>query len=308
MGVDVVIVNWNGGPGLLRAVKSAQAFGGTPIVVDNASSDGVIDEVARMPGVVVLRHDRNRGFATAANTGAAAGMGEFVMLLNPDTEIIHGTATDLGAQFASSDAVLLGIGLARADGSPIPTVRGLPSGRDLVVDLLRSHALKARIQGADAGLPGTRPRGAGRYVVGSAIAMRRSDWEHYGGLDEGYFVWYEDIDLGARVHRSGDSVAATDAVVVRHLGTNSLATLSRRRRQSLRIASALRYSRRNLGLRASALVVANAPAAMIIGVADDVAHAAVDIVRFRRSRHAAGDGQAGEDLPGAGRVEVHLPD
>jgi GT2 family glycosyltransferase len=291
VGVDVVIVNRNEGSALMRAIRSAQAFGGTPIVVDDGSGDATIDEVTRLPGVAVLRHDRNRGLATAANTGVAAGMGEFVMLLDSDTEIVTGTAADLAARFAVTGAAILGIDLQRTDGSRIPALRNLPRARDLVADLLRLYPLTGRLRGPDAGLPGTRLRGRGCYVVGSAIAMRRSDWEAYGGLDEGYFLWYEDVDLGARVTRSGDAVASCGTVVIRHTGKNSLAAVPRRRRQRLRISSAFRYARRNMGLAASLAVVVAAPAAMLIGIADDVAHGVVD--GRQRDRPGASEDSAG---------------
>jgi GT2 family glycosyltransferase len=58
MGVDVVIVNWNGGPELIRAVKSVQRFGGRPIMVGNASTEGSINDLtaaARVTRGVVPR-------------------------------------------------------------------------------------------------------------------------------------------------------------------------------------------------------------------------------------------------------------
>jgi GT2 family glycosyltransferase len=123
------------------------------------------------------------------------------------------------------------------------------------------------------------------------MAMRRSDWEGIGGLDERYFLWYEDIDLGARVHRSGETVATCDAVAVRHSGGNSLAAVPRRRRQRIRIASAFRYARTHLGFRASLAVAATAPAAMLIGIGDDIAHALAGARRSERS--AASEESAG---------------
>ena len=66
MGVDVVIVNWNGGAELVRAVESVLRFGGNPIVVDNDSTVGTIDEVQDMVGVNVTGHERN-WFAAACS-------------------------------------------------------------------------------------------------------------------------------------------------------------------------------------------------------------------------------------------------
>ena len=96
LGIDAVIVNWNGGDGVLLAARSAVAFGARAIVVDNGSTDGSADRLERsLPEATVERMGRNAGFAAACNRGAALGGGEFIFLLNPDAAIVAGTPDDL---------------------------------------------------------------------------------------------------------------------------------------------------------------------------------------------------------------------
>lgn len=285
MGVDVVIVNWNGGPELLRAVRSAVAFGGRPIIVDNASTEGSIDDVEALADATVIRHARNVGFAAASNAGAAAGSQHVVMLLNPDAEILQGTADHLEAAFEATGAMLLGPLLVNDSGRPIPGLRPLPTTAGIVTDLLRITQAQSRL--GRGGVSGensptrSMPSGEAGWHVGSALAMRRVDWSALGGLDDGYFLWYEDIDLGARVRRAGGRLAVAEGVLIRHAGASTWGRLPRWRRQWLRAVGARRYARRNLGLASALTVALVTPPALAIGLVLDIAHLPLDTLRRR---------------------------
>ncbi len=92
----VVVVNLDTGPYLTRCVRSAFENAGDAslevVVVDNDSHDGSADAaVAANPGTVLIQNGSNRGFAAAANQGMRATTAPFVLLLNPDAEILAGT-------------------------------------------------------------------------------------------------------------------------------------------------------------------------------------------------------------------------
>jgi len=269
--VDVVIVNWNGGHELVTAVESVLRFGGRPIVVDNASTDDTaLREVARATGATIVRNARNTGFAAGCNSGAAAGTGDVVMLLNPDAEIVVGTAADLEVAFAETRAMVIG---PRLENQGTPSIRPAPRVADLVIDLLRLASLRHRLRWRSTPPATMRVAPQGEdWLVGAALAIRRTDWERLGGLDPGFFLWYEDVDLGARVALAGGTIALTEKVRVRHLGASTWIRLPRRRRQWLRIRGAWRYARRHLGWPAAASIAAAAPPALALGVALDIAH------------------------------------
>lgn len=276
MTVDVVIVNWNGGPELITAVESALRFGARVIVVDNASSHGTIGTVAGKQPVTVLRHVTNRGFAAGCNSGVAAGDGEYVVLLNPDAEIVAGDVQQLEAVFGSTSATVVGLRLEHSSGRKLLSIHPFPSVVDLLVDLLRIRAVTQRFRGEFHQI--VRPLArqplvpTAGWVVGAALAIRRRDWQRVGGMDERFFLWYEDIDFGARVARAGGSVVLAPSILVRHQGAVSWTRLSRRRRQWLRVLATRRYAWRHLGPGAVAALAAAAPLALVIGVALDVAH------------------------------------
>lgn len=274
MVVDVVIVNWNGGSELVAAVTSALRFGGRPIVVDNASTEvKALIDASQLPGVTVIRQPSNTGFAAGCNSGAAAGTGDVVLLLNPDAEILEGTAADLERMFKDSPAMIMALPLEHSANRRLRTISPLPRTRNVLADLVRLHSLRGRLgmhQAAPIGIDDL-PGKVG-WVVGSALAMRRTDWERIGGLDGGFFLWYEDVDLGARVARAGGTVALADGVRVRHMGASTWVRLPRRRRQWLRVRGAWRYARRHFGWTAAASVAAVAPIALALGAALDVVH------------------------------------
>jgi len=271
--VDAIIVNWNGGDELLVAIESARRFGANVIVVDNASEFGVARGLGAHPDVTLIRSPRNLGFAAGCNLGAAAGSAGIVLLLNPDAEIVAGSAADLEQAFESSSGVIIGLPLEHTSGRSLRTSYPLPGARQLLADLFRLHSMRRRL-GMDPPLQPAVDDVVTRvgWIVGSALAMRRTDWQRLGGLDDGFFLWYEDVDLGARAAKTGGTIDVAGGILVRHGGASSWSRLSRRRRQWLRIAGTHRYAARHLGRGAAAAIVAAAPAAVLAGVALDVAH------------------------------------
>ena len=92
--VDIVIVNWNAGALLHQCIQSiAATLGDDPrlgrvVVVDNASTDGSwrLDDEG-LP-LVLIRNERNLGFAAACNQGARDSAAEALLFLNPDTRLL----------------------------------------------------------------------------------------------------------------------------------------------------------------------------------------------------------------------------
>jgi GT2 family glycosyltransferase len=91
--VSVVIPNWNGAvhlPACLKALRAQRYPQVEVIVADNGSTDGSLTLLATYPEVRVVALPENRGFAGACNAGMRAAGGEFIALLNNDTEVDPG--------------------------------------------------------------------------------------------------------------------------------------------------------------------------------------------------------------------------
>lgn len=272
--VDVVIVNWNGGDEVIRAAQSAARFGGRPIVVDNGSVDGSADQVeARVREATVLRLDHNAGFARACNVGAAEGSAPFILLLNPDAEIVSGTPTELDGAFAHpSHPVVVGPKTVDADDLVNTTVRRLPTLPVLALYQLKLHRLARWIPPLReyfmVNFDNTRPAQV-EQVIGAALAIRRVDWERLGGLDEGYFLLFEEVDLCRRIADEGRVGLYWPGLTVRHLGSTSFRRLSHLQLQRIWNASLLRYARLHLGRRGVAILSMTVPYTLLVSAARD---------------------------------------
>lgn len=272
--VDVVIVNWNGGADVVDAARSATAFGGRPIVVDNGSTDGSAARVeVEVPSARVERLGYNAGFARACNVGAALGSAPLILLLNPDAAIVAGTVADLARAFDHPcRPVIVGPRTVGPDGRPERSVRRFPSLLTLLLYQLKLHPLARWIPplrayfmfefvGSEATLVD--------QVIGAAFAIRREDWARFSGLDEGYFLLFEEVDLCRRVADAGGKTLYWPDVTVRHIGSTSFRRIPHVRLQVIWNASLLRYARLHLGPAAVLLLAATIPFGLVVAVVRD---------------------------------------
>jgi GT2 family glycosyltransferase len=220
--VDVIIVAHNAGALLDAAVDTAAAQAGPDRVwvMDAESTDGSVEALAARDTGARIVAVPNRGFAASNNRGIEAASAEFVLLLNPDAELRPGALDALvAAAGAAPRAAIVGALIENPDG----TVQAESYGR--FPTLLRQigarfRRLGNRLAGNAAQSP---PRPAHvidvDWVTGAGMLVRRAAIDEVGGLDEGYFLYYEDVDWAHRMKDAGWRVLVEPrAVVVHHLG------------------------------------------------------------------------------------------
>ncbi|MGB0385942.1 MAG: glycosyltransferase family 2 protein, partial [Ardenticatenaceae bacterium] len=137
--LSIIIVSWNTCDLLRRCLASIEAGRGElvveVIVVDNGSHDGTPEMVrAEFPGVIVVEPGANLGFSAGNNVGLARASGKWLMLLNPDTEVM-GEALPVLVRFleAHPSVGVVGPDLFYADGSRQATRHRFPSPFTLFV-------------------------------------------------------------------------------------------------------------------------------------------------------------------------------
>lgn len=208
---SIVIPNWNGAkflPTCFEALRRQTYPALEIIVADNASTDGSQAIIARYPEVKLVQLETNTGFTGACNAGMQAARGDFISLLNNDTEVDPGWAAAVVACFGRHPEA------------------GLVASKMLLFDK-RDHFHTAGDFYHVDGWPGNRgawERDSGQYdreeyvfsACGGSSAYRRAMLDQIGLLDDDFFFSMEDVDLAWRAQLAGWRCVYTPSAVVYH--------------------------------------------------------------------------------------------
>ena len=231
------------------------------IVVDNASGDGTLALVREQPQVQIIANTENRGFAAAVNQGVRASAAEFLLLLNPDVQILTGVdeLVAASAQFGLAAGKLVAAGGSAQRGF---TIRRFPTPAALVFELLGlnrvwpSNPVNRNYRYLDRDLA---QAGLVEQPAGAFLMFRRDVWERLQGFDEDFFpVWFEDVDFCRRATAAGYRIEYVPSVVARHQGGHSVRQLSEGCRALYWCDSLLKYGSkhfRSMAYRAVCLAV-----------------------------------------------------
>ncbi len=211
----------------LRSVRDQTRTAHEVIVVDNASTDGSAEAIAKtFPEVRLMAETENRGFARANNLGAAHARGEYILLLNPDTVVIDG-AVDRLLAFARTrpEAGIWGGRTVYADGTLNPTSCW---GRMTLWSLFcRTSGLTwlfPRSEFFNSESYGVWKRDTVRavdIVTGCFLMLPRDLWERLEGFDPAFFMYGEEADLCLRAQACGaDPHISPDACIIHHSGAS----------------------------------------------------------------------------------------
>jgi N-acetylglucosaminyl-diphospho-decaprenol L-rhamnosyltransferase len=218
--LTVVVVSYNTRDLLDRCLTSLERSEGVTmrvVVIDNASSDGSVEMVReRFPGVELREPGRNLGFAAANNLALRDLDTPYALLLNPDTEVV-GDAPAALVRFLREHprAGVVGGRLLYGDGSFQHSGFGFPTLAQVFLDVF---PLNHRLTGSR--LNGRYPRGAYDrpfqidHPLGACMCIRR---EAVQLMDEGFFMYAEEVDLAYRIKAAGWEIWYTpEATVIHH--------------------------------------------------------------------------------------------
>ncbi len=200
---------------LERLQHAAPRRGVEVVVVDNSSADGTAELAERALGTGgrVVRRAVNGGYAAGVNAGIAAARTPWIAVLNPDTRVPEAGLDRLADLLESYPrAGLIAPRVRDGAGRPETTIGWFPT-----VARERAHSWLADrfgLPGRMAPFPPTTARV--EWASGCAWLLRRSAVEDVGPLDEGYFMYFEDVDYCRRLHDAGWDVMATPEVEIEH--------------------------------------------------------------------------------------------
>jgi N-acetylglucosaminyl-diphospho-decaprenol L-rhamnosyltransferase len=224
--IDVVIVTYCSERTILRCLETLiEELEGNFVhrifVIDNAGGDNTVALVEdHFPSVEVIAKPTNDGFAVATNEGLRRAVGEFVLVLNPDTELRPGVIEHLIEVLDSKpDIGMIGPRLVRPDGTfdhaakrSFPTVRG-------AARYLSSKQLKLPIGTTDYVAPELDEHEFGLVdaINGAFMLLPRQTLQTVGLLDETFWMYGEDLDWCHRFWDAGLSVAYDGRVTALHI-------------------------------------------------------------------------------------------
>ena len=225
--LSIVIVNWNSGSLLrncLTSIETCLKHGTSSfeiVVVDNASSDESLPDSAEFSNVLVLRNGENRGFGAACNAGARRGTGRYLLFLNPDCEVRHGSIERCMAEFLDPEVGVCGVALESESGEISRTCYRFPRLKEFCYRIFGMHLLSSRWNDGAMTYWGHGDDATVDHVIGAFYMVRKSFFDHLGGFDERFFVYLEDLDFSLRVNKEGAKIRFLAQPASFHVGGGS---------------------------------------------------------------------------------------
>ncbi|MFN3689562.1 MAG: glycosyltransferase family 2 protein [Fimbriimonadales bacterium] len=225
--LSICIVNWNTRDLLRACLRSIYRYPPPEpfevIVVDNASADGSAAMVTReFPQATLISNTANLGYAHGNNQALQRAQGEFVLLLNPDTEVFETTLGNaLAFLRAHPEAGAIGAKQLFPDGRVQPSIRGFPTPANLLFEITGLARLFPRSRR----LGGYRMRWFTYATLAEVdqpmatfLMTRRAVIEQVGLMDEAFPLFFNDVDWCYRIKQAGWKIYFVPEVQILHHG------------------------------------------------------------------------------------------
>jgi len=228
------VVNYNAGDWLARAIESIRPEGADEpnlVVVDNGSTDGSLDaiesnaddapadEISSRPSMTLDRAGRNTGFAAGVNRAAGHASREFLLILNPDCLVAPPVLARLVDELdRHPEAALVSGKVLDMDGrEQRGSRRRLPTPSRIINEMLPLGGEGIDITSTSAPAEPIEVEA----VSGACMLVRREVFVELDGLDEGYPLHFEDLDLFARLAEGGHTLRWVPEAEIVHAGGHS---------------------------------------------------------------------------------------
>lgn len=216
LSLDIVVVNWNAGRQLWECLESIVGASRKDVqlmrvmVVDNASRDGSLDRIDRLPlPLNIIRNEENMGFAAACNKGAKSSAADYLLFLNPDTRLAEDSLIKPLSFMEHSEnwrVGIMGIQLVDEDSRVSRTCTRFPKPSMFFSKMLGLDRLSPRFFPSHFMTEWDHSGSCEvEHVIGAFFLVRRFLFEELGGFDERFFVYLEDLDFSLRARQAGYS-------------------------------------------------------------------------------------------------------
>jgi len=231
--IGIIIVNWNGMKDTLACLSSLKTMKGRNdcivCVVDNASSDESIEQIQKnYPEVVIVKEKTNEGFCKANNDGMkkVLSMGvEYIWLLNNDTTVDPSALMAI-KEFDDASVGAVGSKIYFSKGCEYHASRYTKKelGKVIwyaggVIDWENMYASHRGVDEVDHGQYDTSETTS--FITGCSIFVKKEVIEKVGMLDEGYYLYLEDLDWSHRIQMAGYKTMYSPSSIVWHTNAAS---------------------------------------------------------------------------------------
>lgn len=207
--VDVVILTWNDGELLDKAIRSAQRSSGVEVeitVVDNGSSPS-----AEVPsGVHLIRSETNLGVAAGRNRGIAVGDNPYVLILDSDASLTPTALASLVDPLLADPTIAMTVPVFSGQ-LPEESAGLAPTLMRKINRVLNNTDRYESVERGETDIMWDVDFG-----IGACQLFRRSIWEAIDGIDESYFYGPEDVDFCLRVKQQSKRVVQVAQAEVLH--------------------------------------------------------------------------------------------
>ncbi len=201
--ISFVVINYNGGEYLSQCLSSIMEQGGDSecIVIDNCSSDDSLEIIKRF-NVYLVVNKKNLGYPIAVNQGIKKAKGKYIFLLTPTTFLEIGSVNRMIEPLKEDYIGAVAPHLKDKEGSTIPSIRAIPSPISFLWEAI----------GGSRFLPGReffRPWKLPHFdyskeqeveqPMSCALLIKRKAIEEIGLFDEGFFLFFSDVDFSKRL-------------------------------------------------------------------------------------------------------------
>ena len=238
--ISAVVVTWNSAETILDCLHSLPE-GLDVTVVDNGSTDSTIALLkASQLDIRILEPGRNLGFGAACNIAANQSRGDYLLLLNPDAVLEPNALSYLLQALERQSGVGVAAPKIKAPDGTIELSWGEEPG-------ILQEWLRQRAQTGSAPPPSP-PAALSKvgWASGACLLLRWEAWQSVGGFDEGFFLYFEDLDLCRRIRQAGWSIVYEPLAGVMHGRGHSSSQIHQQVERWYR-ESQLRYYRKHRG-------------------------------------------------------------
>jgi N-acetylglucosaminyl-diphospho-decaprenol L-rhamnosyltransferase len=249
--ISVSLVNYNSTDFLIQCLDSVKKqLNGLIVeilIVDNASVDFDPNRIYQIfPSAIITVNQKNKGFAYAQNQNFILSNADYFLLLNPDLTLTPGAIQGiLDTFYRFSDVAIVGPNLIGTDGRSLVNVKRFPSMKSAFSELLLFNAIGTERDAARS-IPDAAGLNHVECITGAAFAVRSHIYRSLGGLDPGFFMYFEEVDFCRRVSRLPQQKIAllTHLKVLHYHGRSSIQTDVR---QTVYYESYYRYFKKHYG-------------------------------------------------------------